>query len=121
MGDSVEIFSATQLSWIPAAIVNVDRNNFATVTYTRDGKPASPKLRKHVNLTDASAIRRIQKRESKNPKSRKTESKKPKDGAESSPFQQEVEKLQGRLGSVDARLRAGPASRYVHDPDTVRL
>jgi hypothetical protein len=92
------------------------------MTYTRDGKPPSPKLIKQVNLTDTDPQFGESNRE--NPKSQKAEResrKSLKDDAESSPFQQEVEKLQGRLGYVDARLRAGLASRYVHDPDTVRL
>jgi hypothetical protein len=76
------------------------------MTYTRDGKPPSPKLIKQVNLMDTDPRFGDSKRENPNNQKADRENRKSlKDNAESSPFQQEVEKLQGRLGYVDARLR----------------
>ena len=52
--DAVEVFSATQGAWIPATLQSIS-DGMATVLYRRDGK----KLRKQVDLTDESALRKV--------------------------------------------------------------
>ena len=54
LGDAVEVFSATQGAWIPATLQSIS-DGMATVLYRRDGK----KLRKQVDLTDESALRKV--------------------------------------------------------------